>query len=131
LQDIPSAFAVDVKAEIEYIIHLKKKRIEDAKEGGIQDILAFRGRILRLYPDKSITQNYILNIQRILNIFVSFFDMEMDEGETYIELEARYLREKILRSPAAYREDLLGLTDEEKLIELSSMFVKEEVYLDP
>jgi hypothetical protein len=25
----------------------------------------------------------------------------------------------------------LGLTDEEKLIELSSMFVKEEVYLDP
>ena len=70
-------------------------------------------------------------MQRILNICVSFFDMEMDEGETYIELEARYLREKILRSPAAYREDLFGLTDEEKLIELSSMFVKEEVYLDP
>jgi len=131
LQNIPNAFAVDVKASIEYIIHLQKKRIEDEKEYGIQQLLSFRGRILRLYPDKSITQNYILNIKKVLSIFLAFFNTELDDGETIIEIEARYQRERVLRSPAAYRKNLLGLSDEEKLIELNSMFVKEEIYLDP
>jgi hypothetical protein len=110
---------------------LQKKRIEDEKEYGIQQLLSFRGRILRLYPDKSITQNYILNIKKVLSIFLAFFNTELDDGETIIEIEARYQRERILRSPAAYKKKYLGLSDEEKLIELSSLFEKEEIYLDP
>lgn len=131
LHSIPNMYTVDVKADIEYIIYLNKKRVEDEKEWNIQNLLTFRGRILRLYPDKSITQNYILNIKKVLGILLAFLNTDIDLGETIIELEGRYQRERILRSPAAFKKELIGLTDEEKLVELSHLFVKENVYLDP
>jgi len=65
-------YAVDPKENIEYIIFLNKKRIEDEKEYGIQQLLSFRGRILRLYPNETVTRNYILNIQKVLSIFLNF-----------------------------------------------------------
>ena len=44
---------------------------------------------------------------------------EIMEGESIIEIEARYKRERILRSPAARKTKLLGLSEEDKLIELA------------
>jgi len=52
------------------------------------------------------------------------------EGESIIEIEARYKRERILRSPAARKTKLLGLSEEDKLIELSDLFTKEHFYLE-
>lgn len=130
LNDIPSAYSVDPKADIEEIIFLKKKQIEDEKDYGLSTLLNLRGRIFRLYPTKSVTQNYVLNIKKVLYLAFNFWNSEIIEGESIIEIEARYKRERILRSPAARRTNLLGLSEEDKLIELSDLFTKEHFYLE-
>lgn len=130
LQDIPSAYSVDPKSSMELLLVYKQQVLMDSQEYGMLDIIENYGRIFKLYPEETATQNYILNIKRILSLSNYFVITEQDSSETFIEFHARYQRTEILQE-ANSREDLEDFDEEEKLREYNDRFEVKKVYLDP
>jgi hypothetical protein len=130
LHDIPSVYGVDPKINIQKLINFKKQRFEDEQEFGITNMIQRHGKLLKLYVDETVAQNYILNIKRILGLLNYFVMTEHDSGETFIEFHSRYEKIQVLQE-ANSREDLDDLTDEDKLRYLNDKFEVKKIYLDP
>lgn len=130
LHAIPSIYGVDPKVNIQRLMNFKRQRFEDEQEFGITDMIQRHGKLLKLYVDETVTQNYVLNIKRILGLINYFVMTERDSGETFIEFHARYEQTQVLQE-AKSREDLDDLTDEDKLRHLNDKFEVKKIYLDP
>jgi hypothetical protein len=115
---------------MELLLVYKQQVLMDSQEYGMLDIIENYGRIFKLYPEETATQNYILNIKRILSLSNYFVITEQDSSETFIEFHARYQRTQILQE-ANSREDLEDFDEEEKLREYNDRFEVKKVYLDP
>lgn len=138
LHELPSIYEVDPAGQIDELIEQKKELFKEIQPGGSIYLEYMRpmGNFFVLYPDKTVHEQYVLNYYRWLDILAkaSLWPDTEEEGETYIELEARYYRTLViqhLNEDVTSREEMLTADDEDIINDHYEKYIGGHIYLDP